>query len=195
MTLHAPAADMLDLSFCLIAVWRRAAQEWRSATTDRAMARLKQTMTALLGHEGQKILWMSDHDAICANAAAHNRLLALFNHVLGLYTSKQFSRLGGVLPFRERSTDFLDLLSDADIVAGTLAQYFTERNAVGEQNACVKEGVDKVLVWLGHDGLGLKKFCIQIILGDDGTICSGAVEFAPKQTPQGVTFLPIHLCR
>lgn len=152
-------------------------------------------LTALLGHEDQKILWMSDHDAICANAEAHNRLLALFNHVLGLYTTKQFSRLGGALPFRERSTDFLDLLSAADIVAGTLTQYFTERDSVGEQNACVKEGADKVLVWLGHDGLALKKFCVQIILGNDGTICSGAVEFTPKQTAQGVTFLPIHLCR
>jgi hypothetical protein len=93
------------------------------------------------------------------------------------------------------STDFLDLLSATDIVAGTLGQYFTGRDEVGEQNVCVKEGAEKVLVWLGHDGLALKKFCIQLCLGDDGKIRFGAVEFHPKQTPDTVTFLPIHLCR
>jgi hypothetical protein len=93
------------------------------------------------------------------------------------------------------STDFLDLLSATDIVAGTLGQYFTGRDEVGEQNVRVKEGAEKVLVWLGHDGLALKKFCIQLCLGDDGKIRFGAVEFHPKQTPDTVTFLPIHLCR
>lgn len=152
-------------------------------------------LTALLGHDGQKIFWMSDHDAICPDAKAHERLLALFHNVLSLYTARQFGLIGGARPFSERSTDFLDLLSAADIVAGSVGQYFTSRGKVGEQNACVKEGAEKVLVWLGHDGLALKKLCIQLCLGDDGTIRFGAVEFNPKQTPDSVTFLPIHLCR
>jgi hypothetical protein len=152
-------------------------------------------LTALLGHEGQKIFWMSDHDAICADADAHIRLLHLFHNVLSLYSTRQFGLIGGALPFSERSTDFLDLLSAADIVAGSIGQYFTGRDEVGEQNVRVKEGAEKVLVWLGHDGLALKKFCVQLVLGDDGTIRFGAVEFQPKQTPDSVTFLPIHLCR
>jgi hypothetical protein len=152
-------------------------------------------LTALLGHDGQKIFWMSDHDAICPDAKAHERLLALFYSVLSLYTARQFGLIGGALPFSERSTDFLDLLSAADIVAGSVGQYFTSRDEVGEQNAYVKEGAEKILVWLGHDGLALKKLCIQLSLGDDGTIRFGAVEFNPKQTPDSVTFLPIHLCR
>jgi hypothetical protein len=123
------------------------------------------------------------------------RLLQLFHNVLSLYTTRKFELIGGALPFSEHSTDFLDLLSAADIVAGSIGQYFTERDEVGEQNVCVKEGAEKVLVWLGHDGLALKKFCIQLALGDDGTIRFGAVEFQPKQTPDSVTFLPIHLCR
>jgi hypothetical protein len=100
-----------------------------------------------------------------------------------------------VLPFSERSTDYLDLLSAADIVAGSVGQYFTSRDDLGEKDARVKEGAEKVLVWLGHDGLALKKMCIQLGLGDDGTIRFGAIEFTPKQTPANVTFLPIHLCR
>ena len=35
-------------------------------------------LTTLLGHAGQNIFWMSDHDATCANTEMHNRLLALF---------------------------------------------------------------------------------------------------------------------
>jgi hypothetical protein len=52
-------------------------------------------LTALLGHEGQKIFWMSDHDAISPDLSAHNRLLALFQNVLSLYTDRQFGLIGG----------------------------------------------------------------------------------------------------
>ena len=152
-------------------------------------------LTALLGHEGQKIFWMSDHDAICNDLNAHNRLLSLFHNVLSLYTTREFGLIGGALPFSERSTDYLDLLSAADIVAGSVGQYFTGRDKVGEQNVCVKEGAEKILVWLGHDGLALKKLCIQLSLGDAGTIRFGSIGFNPKQTPDAITFLPIHLCR
>ncbi|TYL90334.1 hypothetical protein FXB40_32275 [Bradyrhizobium rifense] len=105
-------------------------------------------LIGLLGHEGQKIFWMSDHDAICPDLGAHNRLLALFQNVLGLYTDRQICLIGGALPFSERSTDYLDLLSAADIVAGSVGQYFTSRDDLGEKDARVKEGAEKVLVWL-----------------------------------------------
>ncbi|WKA29781.1 hypothetical protein [Bradyrhizobium roseum] len=152
-------------------------------------------LTALLGHERQKIFWMSDHDAICPDLKAHNRLLALFHNVLNLYTSRQFGLIGGALPFSERSTDYLDLLSAADIVAGSVGQYFTDRDKVGERNASVKEGAEKILVWLGHDGLALKKLCIQLCLDEDGKIRFGAIEFEPKRTRDTITFLPVHWCR
>jgi hypothetical protein len=152
-------------------------------------------LTALLGHEAQKIFWMSDHDAICANAEMHNRLLALFHNVLGLYTTCKFGLIGGARPFDERSTDYLDLLSAADIAAGSVGEYFTRRDIVGEQNVSVKEGAEEVLKWLGHDALGLKKLCVIIRPGDDATILSGTVEFSPKAIPETVTYLPIHLCR
>ncbi len=152
-------------------------------------------LTALLGHEGQKIFWMSDHDAICRDLKAQNRLVALFQNVLGLYTERQFGQIGCALPFDERNTDYLDLLSAADVVAGSVGQYFTSRDKLGENDARVKEGAEKILIWLGHDGLALKKLCIQLRLGDDGKIYFGGIEFSPKQAPDSVTFLPIHLCR
>jgi len=134
-------------------------------------------------------------DATCANSEAHKRLLSLYQNVLTLYSTRKFGLMGGALPFQERHTGYLDLLSAADVVSGTINQYLTERDRVGEENACVKEGADKVLLWLGHDGLALKKLNMLMRLGDDGTLCSGIMEFSPKKIPNDKTFLPIHLCR
>ena len=152
-------------------------------------------LTALLGHEGQHVFWMTDHDEIAANEEMYSQLLRLLQNVLGLYSAKQFDRGGGALPFAERDTGHLDLLSSADITAGALAQYFTARDAVGELEARIKEGADKVLVWLGHDGLALKKLCLLMRLGTDGTLVSGPIDFIPKTVREDVTFLPIDLCR
>jgi hypothetical protein len=149
-------------------------------------------LTALLGHEGQKIFWMSDHDAVCPDPDMHDRMLWLYHNVLALYTARTFGRIGGGRPFDERSTDFLDLLSAADIAAGAVAEYFTGRDAVGEQNVCVKPGAEKVLQWLGVDALGLKKMCIMIAPGENDAVLSGSVEFTPRQT---AIFLPSQLCR
>lgn len=152
-------------------------------------------LTALLGHEGQKIFWMTDQDSICPSQEMHNRTLELFHNVLGLYTGKKFGLIGGARPFAERSTDYLDLLSAADIAAGAVAQYFTGRDEVGEHNVCVKPGAEKVLEWLGLDALALKKLCVMISAGDNGAILSGTVEITPRQVPETATFLPTQLCR
>jgi hypothetical protein len=152
-------------------------------------------LTALLGHEGQKIFWMTDHDSICPTPEMHNRMLELFHNVLGLYTSTKFGLIGGARPFAERSTDYLDLLSATDIAAGAVAQYFTGRDEVGEHDVCVKPGAEKVLQWLGLDAWALKKLCVMISAGDNGAILSGTVECASRQMPETATFLPTQLCR
>lgn len=152
-------------------------------------------LTTLLGHTGQKVFWMSDHDEICATSEAHNRMLALFRNVLGIYTTRDFPLIGGARPFAERSTDYLDLLSAADVAAGSVGTYFTSRNLVGPANAQIKEGADKVLEWLAHDALALKKLCILITACAGGTVNSGIVEFTPNHIADTKTFLPVHLCR
>lgn len=152
-------------------------------------------LVGLLGHEGQKIFWMTDHDAICANNGMHNRLMAAFHDVLGLYSGRRYGLISGARPFDERSTDYLDLLSAADIAAGSVEQYFTSRDSLGQHDARVKEGAEKVLQWLGQDGLGLKKLCVMISRGEDGTIMSGSVDFVSKEVPADATFVPIELCR
>jgi hypothetical protein len=67
-------------------------------------------LLALLGHAGQKIFWMTDNDAIAESPDKHQRLLAVLNHVLPLYTTKPYSFLGGARPFQPRAFEYLDLL-------------------------------------------------------------------------------------
>jgi hypothetical protein len=52
-------------------------------------------LVALLGQPGQKIFWMTDHDAIGETPEKHSKLLGILNRVLPLYTNKPFSFLGG----------------------------------------------------------------------------------------------------
>ena len=63
-------------------------------------------LVALLGHPGQKIFWMTDHDAIGETPEQHSKLLGILNRVLPLYTNKPFSFLGGARPFTPRAFEF-----------------------------------------------------------------------------------------
>jgi hypothetical protein len=65
-------------------------------------------LIALLGHQGQKIFWMTDNDAIGETPEKHQQLLSILNKVLPLYTTKPFSFLGGARPFHPRAFQYLD---------------------------------------------------------------------------------------
>src|SRR4029077_2627973 len=86
-------------------------------------------LIGLLAHNNQKIFWMTDHDAICANNELHQQTLNLFQRVLGLYArpSYNFPLIAGARPFPERNLQMLDLLSITDVVAGSLAHYLSQR--------------------------------------------------------------------
>jgi len=148
-------------------------------------------LLGLLGYTGQKIFWMTDHDNICANQSLHDQSLHLLQRVIGIYSKANFSLLGGARPFDEKNTDFLDLLSAADLTAGTLEHYLTHRDCMGAENATVRPGADKVLYWLGHDGLSLKKLSVVMRPGQDGSINAGTMEFTPKVYPADAAFVSI----
>jgi hypothetical protein len=149
-------------------------------------------LTGLLAHDGQKILWMTDHDAICANREMHDTTLRLFQRVLSLYTAKQhtFPLLGGALPFPERSVEMLDLLSVTDIVAGALDQLLTQTDSVDPAEIKLKPGCERVLEWLAHDGIGLKKMNVILRLGN-GTINGSTLEFGLENAPKDTTLIRI----
>jgi len=152
-------------------------------------------LIALLGQTGQKIFWMTDNDAIGATSERHHLLLKVLEKALPLYTSKTFSVLGGARPFEPRALEYLDLLSFADVSAGTLAQYFTSVDTLGRERAEIKEGGNDVLRWLCHDSVTLKKLCIVVQRNSAGTVVSGPVNFEALTPIANEVFLPAQFLR
>jgi hypothetical protein len=152
-------------------------------------------LVALLGHEGQKLFWMTDHDSIAATPEGHRNLLAALDRVLPLYTTKRLSLIGGARPFPERTFSYLDLLSAPDIAAGAIAQVLSGFDAVGHDKVQIKEGGDHALRWLCHDSVTLKKLCLVVKRDAAGGIVSGPVNFEAKQPVEGELFIPIQLMR
>ena len=139
-------------------------------------------LTALLSRENQKVFWMSDHDAICSTPEVQNRTLTLFARLIDLYARHKLEMAGGATPFEGHSTDLIDLLSVADLVAGSLAHFLPRRDAAGveQDNIAVKSGADTVLKWLGHQGVGMKKMTVLVRLNAAGNL--ECVEFGTRVT-------------
>jgi hypothetical protein len=152
-------------------------------------------LVALLGHTGQKIFWMTDNDAIGATPERHTLLLKVLDAVLPLYTTKTFAMLGGARPFEPKEPEYLDLLSFADITAGSLSQLLGSMDTLGPDKAEIKEGGNDVLRWLCHDSTTLKKLCITVKRDAAGTVCSGPVNFEAKTPVPNEIFLPSQLLR
>lgn len=154
-------------------------------------------LTGLLAHDGQKIFWMTDHDAISPTPEMHKKTLELFGRILNIYARKGYSfpLVGGALPFEDRneelSLQLLDLLSATDIVAGSVDQYLTQKDSVAENEIKVKQGCDRVLQWLARDGIGLKKMNLIMRPGENGSITTGALEFRLKDLPKDATIIPV----
>lgn len=145
-------------------------------------------LTALLSENGQKIFWMTDHDAIAPNEQKGQDILKLFDSVLTLYTKNSYERIGGAVPFAEKDTYTLDLLSMTDLVAGSIEHYFTRNDKMDKLT--VKEEADIILQWLGHNGLGLKKQTLLIQKEGDG-VKGSSVIFEPKEKPKDLQMVPV----
>ena len=104
--------------------------EGRKPRVNEKLARIVELvafLTALLGKDGQKVFWMTDHDEISPTNAKHEETLRAFQVLLGVFCrdDQAFSLVGGALPFEQRDLGVLDLLSATDICAGALAEYLT----------------------------------------------------------------------
>jgi hypothetical protein len=169
--------------------------DWKPDTAEKLLrvVHLVAFLAALLTHNGQRILWMTDHDAISPNQEMHNCALSLFERVLRIYVRPgySFSVIGGAVPFVERSLEMLDLLSASDVAAGSIAQYFTKRDSMRHENLAVKQGADDVLRWLAHDGIGLKKATFILRRGPCESIETATVEFKLRNPPRDALLVPI----
>ncbi|ELV8755246.1 hypothetical protein QNE93_004161 [Vibrio vulnificus] len=149
-------------------------------------------LAGLLANSEQKLLWMTDSDAIASTDKQLDLLLKTFDRILPMYTQEPFKLLGGAIPFKERSVKMLDLLSCTDIAAGSIEHYFT-RKARMQDSLTIKEEANLVLEWLGRDGLGLKKKTIMIQPGEEpNTVVFGEVKFEPEDNGE-MQFVPIYL--
>lgn len=150
-------------------------------------------LTALLAHDGQKIFWMSDNDSVCANPDQHHSMLKLFERVLPIYARPgvDFPLLGGALPFQPRSVEMNDLLSIADVYAGSIAQYLTKRESENAEKIVLKAGAEKVLCSLAGDGIGLKKATFLLRLNARGVLERGQVDVSLVKQPSDAMFIPI----
>ncbi len=149
-------------------------------------------LTALLGHNGQKVFWMTDNDEICPTQERHMELLNLFARVLPEYQrfGCQFDLMGGATPFEERSVEMNDLLSLPDLAAGIFGDYLTKRDDRKHEEIYVKQGADKIMLWLGSDGIGLKKLCCVLRKGGGDFLERCTIKFDPV-SPTPRTVIPI----
>lgn len=150
-------------------------------------------LTALLAHDGQKVFWMSDNDSICANPEQHLSMLQIFERVLPIYARPgvNFPLLGGALPFQPRSVEMNDLLSIADVYAGSVAQYLSKYETEKKEEIVLKTGAEKVLSALAGDGVCLKKATFLLRLNDQGVVERGPVEVSLVHPPSDALFIPI----
>ena len=182
--------DLLEAAFKAIGV------EGRKPKVNEKLIRVTELvafLTALLGKDGQKVFWMTDHDEISPTNAKHEETLKVFDALLRAFSrnNQTFSLVGGALPFDERHVGTLDFLSATDLCAGALAEYLTQREVHEQDKIKVKPGCAHVLQWLAHDGIGLKKMNIIVRRGADVPIESAAIEFGLEDPPQDVTIIPI----
>jgi hypothetical protein len=155
---------------------------WKARESEKLLrvVHMSAYLAALLGTDGQKIFWMTDHDAICSNQVQHNRMLAVFDNVLRIYTRPgvDFPLIGGALPFEERSVMMNDLLSLPDVVAGSVAQYLTKLDSEDPATITLKEGANDVFAFLATDGPALRKVTFVLTLDVEGKLATGPMDVA-----------------
>ncbi|MBH3426172.1 hypothetical protein [Pseudomonas alkylphenolica] len=149
-------------------------------------------LVTLLSKEDQKVFWMTDHDSIAANPERFADALSYFCRVLGHYSDKRYALVGGAVPFEEKDSSFLDLLSIPDLVGGAIENYFTSKSRSLDDQFLVKSGSDVILKWLVHHGVGLKKHTMMICRDDVGVRAS-TLKFDLMEPLTDAKFIPVYV--
>lgn len=80
-------------------------------------------LVALLGHPGQRVLWMPDNDEIVPDSSRGSRSAEVLASFVRAYTPNGAQVLGWAVPFADRtSMVFHDLLSATDLAAGVISE-------------------------------------------------------------------------
>jgi hypothetical protein len=158
--------------------------DWDLAVVEKLMrvVHMAAYLAALLAADGQKIFWMSDHDSICPNEGKHGSMMAIFDRVLRIYTRPgvDYPLIGSARPFDPPSIEMNDLLSLADVVAGSVAQYLTKSDTESPEELVVKNGAERVFLFLGTEGIGLRKATFVIRLNNNSEVVAGPMEMVAR---------------
>jgi hypothetical protein len=167
--------------------------DWKPRVSEKLFRVIHATayLVALLSREGQKVLWMTDDDAIAPNLQKSEGMLKLFSSVLSYYSPHNFNSVGGAKPFQDKDPMFLDLLRSPDLVAGSIEHYYSRSRQM--QELTIYEEADRVLRWLAHDGICLKKFNIIIQNAANNQLEAGTLNFELKQRNPDVVMVPVDL--
>lgn len=146
---------------------------------------------SVLSINGQKILWMTDDDAIAANERKKEALGRLFAGILAIYTENKYQVLGYAGPFNDstRERNLNDLLSFPDLSAGAVESLFTAKCLTPDPQ--VKEGTNTVLEWLTYQGIGLKKHTMLVEVKDNGQQHTAMLEFEAADKERTTQYIPV----
>lgn len=167
--------------------------EWKPDVSEKLLriTHFAAYLVALLCRPGHKVFWMTDNDSIADNPALHQKTLQIFANILQKYCKHELSVIGGAIPFEKDDHSLLDLLSAADVVAGSVEHYMTREKKLGD-DLTIKEEAEKVLSWLTGHGILLKKHTMIIKL-DGQSIVSGTLNFELREPDLNATVINIEL--
>ncbi len=148
---------------------------------------------AVLSVGGQKILWMTDNDAIAANESKMEALGRLLAGILAIYTENKYQVLGYARPFSESKEDHnpSDLLSLPDLAAGAVESLFTAKRL--NPDPLVEDGTNAVPEWLAYQGIGLKKHTMLVEARENGQHHTAMLEFEAKDKERIAEYVPVWL--
>ncbi|WP_270817198.1 hypothetical protein [Aeromonas sp. Y318-3] len=116
---------------------------------------------SMLGHQGQKVLWLCDNDAINedGNERSFDDTQKIYSNVLKMYCDYEFDILGFAKPFKN---DVLtsDLLSVTDFAAGTIQDIL--QSYIKEKNCKDDESKIKLVKWMAKESDFLTKINLVI---------------------------------
>ncbi len=135
-------------------------------------------LCALLTFKDQKLFWMTDNDSIFQNENQTKYIGKVFEALIDHYTGKHFlSKIGYATQFNKIGfMDFNIFLSLSDLIAGSISDYY--KNTINEKKPKVSnDSVVKIIEWLCHDGLLLKKLNFKIDVADKNNLTTSFVKF------------------
>ena len=165
--------------------------KWKGGVLEKGL-RILFTMSyfcKLLIPSGKKVFWMTDHDSIMPNDEKTTQMATVFKNCLNSvkyppvydvigYTNKPFD-------YEEDEFHFRDLLSIADMVAGSIGYYYqNEENKTQTNN----DAAIKTCKWLPGQGVGLKK--LNLVIRKESTgFRGGMIDFMNSDPVQNTKYV------